>query len=153
MLNFIGHIQLRLDTKGRLLFPSIFKKNLTSEKSNIFVLKKDIFEDCLVLYPLPVWERESQKLQTALNPYNREHNRFLRKFFSDTAQISLDANNRLLLPRRMLDIVSIDRDIVLLGAGNKIELWNPEKLQQAEISQDEYISLAQKLLNDFSNNE
>ena len=153
MLNFIGHIQLRLDTKGRLLFPSIFKKNLTSKKSNIFVLKKDIFEDCLVLYPLPVWERESQKLQTALNPYNREHNRFLRKFFSDTAQISLDANNRLLLPRRLLDIVSIDRDIVLLGAGNKIELWNPEKLQQAEISQDEYISLAQKLLNDFSNNE
>jgi MraZ protein len=77
---------------------------------------------------MDTWQQLVQQLQQVLNPYNRQHNLFLRKFFIDTAQLTLDANNRLLLPKRLANLVGIENEIVLLGAGNKIEIWAPNML-------------------------
>ncbi len=150
MNNFIGHIQAKLDTKGRLLFPAAFKKSLSPEASDSFVIKKDIFEQCLVLFPADVWKAMVLQLQQGLNPYNRQHNMFLRKFFADTASLSLDSNNRLLIPRRLLSLVGIEHQVVLLGVGNKIEIWAPDKLEDSFVSDDQYIRLAEKIFNNHT---
>ena len=147
MNNFIGHIQARIDTKGRLLLPAVFKKNLSASAADSFIIKKDIFEQCLVLYPSDVWQEMIDLLHQRLSPYNRTHNMFLRKFFSDTAQINLDSSNRLLIPKRLLTLVGIEHDVVLLGVGNKIELWALETLEQSVSSDEEYIKIAEKIFN------
>lgn len=147
MNNFIGHIQARIDSKGRLLLPAVFKKNLSAQAQESFIIKKDIFEQCLVLYPLDQWQDMVMQLHQGLNPYDRQHNMFLRKFFSDTAQINLDSSNRLLIPRRLLNIVGIEQDVILLGVGNKIELWAPQVLQDSSISDEEFTNLAEKIFN------
>ena len=61
------------------------------------------------------WNRQLEKIRKRINPYNREHNMFLRNFFKGTAELSLDSNNRMLIPKRLLDIIGAERDVVLAG--------------------------------------
>ncbi len=153
MNNFIGHIEARIDAKGRLLFPAAFKRQLSHDAQETFILKKDIYEQCLILYPHDSWEKIVKQLQEKLNPYNRQHNLFLRKFFTETAELSLDANNRILLPKRLTDLVGIDRDVLLIGVGDKIEIWNPEIFQKQLLSDQEFTQLAQDILGNVSLND
>ncbi len=150
MSNFIGHITAKLDAKNRFVFPSALKKQLSAEAQDTFVLKKDIYEPCLVLYPKDTWQKTVEQLQAVLNPYNAQHNMFLRKFFADTAELSLDANNRLLLPKRLTEQVGIDGTVLLIGIGDKIELWNPQQFENSMIDDNEFARLAEELLGNNS---
>ena len=148
---FIGHINSKIDSKGRFLFPAAFKKQLAKfDNDHNFIIKKDIFEPCLVLYPHTVWQKQLDFLTKKLNPYNRQHNMFLRKFLSDVAEVNLDANNRILIPKHILSTVNITDSIVLVGMGEKIEIWNPADFEQSLLSEQEYSQLATKLLNNFN---
>jgi MraZ protein len=145
MNSFIGDYLCKIDEKGRLSLPSAFKKALSSEAQNTFIVKKDIYEHCLVLYPLNEWEKQVQIIRQQLNPYNKEHNTFLRGFYKGTAEVELDATNRLLIPRRLLDEVNIEKEVVLAGQDGKIEIWNKtdyEKISNAE----DFARLAEKIL-------
>ena len=68
------------------------------------------------------------KIRKKMNPYNREHNMFLRNFFKGTAELSLDNNNRLLIPKRLMDLIGAERDVVLAGQDGRIEIWAAECL-------------------------
>ena len=150
MNNFIGHTNVKLDSKGRFTFPAAFKKQIESTASDLFIIKKDIYDQCLILYTKETWQKLVDNLQSKLNPYNRQHNMFLRKFFMDTAELTLDANNRLLLPKRLLDLANIEKDLLLIGVGNKIEIWNPEIFENNTISDEEFTNLAETLLGNNS---
>ena len=90
MITFIGDFQCKVDEKGRIVLSAALKKAMADETR--FVVRKDLFEECLVLYPYSYWEEELLKLRKKLNPYNREHKSFLRDFFKSTVEVSLDAN-------------------------------------------------------------
>lgn len=153
MYSFIGDYVCRIDEKGRLLLPAAFKKALPAEAHNTFVVKKDIYESCLVLYPLNEWEKQVQLIRQRLNPYNREHNAFLRGFFKGTAEVELDATNRLLIPKRLLEEVKIEREVVLSGQDGKIEVWNKEAYDNINHA-DEFARLAEKIMGgDYTNTQ
>jgi MraZ protein len=145
MNSFIGDYVCKIDEKGRLLLPAAFKKALSAEAHNTFVVKKDIYEPCLVLYPLNEWEKQVQLIRQRLNPYNREHNAFLRGFFKGTAEIELDVTNRLLIPKRLLEEVKIDREAILSGQDGKIEVWNKDAYESIS-HPDEFARLAEKIM-------
>ena len=84
MITFIGDYTVKLDAKGRLSFPAAFKKQMKAGLDGGFVLKRDVFEKCLILYPMEEWERQNAIIRAKTNPYNKEHAGFLRKFFSGT---------------------------------------------------------------------
>ncbi len=146
MTNFIGDYPCKLDTKGRVLLPSAMKKQMSPGAQDRFVIKKDIFEKCLVLYPIDEWERQNKIIRAKTNPYNREHNQFLRTFFKGTAELLLDGNNRLLIPRRLLDEINADKEIVLAGQFNKIEIWPKDIYEKAVSSDNEFAAIAEKIL-------
>src|SRR6056297_4307835 len=132
MTTFIGDYNCRVDEKGRVTFPSSLKKQMDTASQNRFVVKKDIFEQCLVLYPIEEWERQNAIIRSKINPYNKEHNKFLRNFYRGSAELALDGNNRLLLPRRLLDLISASKEVVMAGQAGKIEIWSAEKYHQME---------------------
>ncbi|MBO7522602.1 MAG: protein mraZ, partial [Bacteroidales bacterium] len=115
MATFIGDYTCRIDAKGRVMLPSAFKKQMPAEASDHFVVRKDIFESCLVLYTMDDWNMQLEKIRKKLNPYNREHNKFLRNFFKGTAELALDANNRMLIPKKFLEMINAEKDLVLAG--------------------------------------
>jgi len=126
MSSFIGDYNCKVDAKGRLILPSAFKKQVSSTANEQFVVKKDIYEDCLVLYPMDEWKRMVEILRSKINPYNKAHKQFLRGFYMDTAEISLDSNNRLTIPKKILSKIKIEKELKLVAQDDKIEIWNPE---------------------------
>jgi MraZ protein len=153
MITFIGDYSCKLDDKGRVLLPAAFIKQMASSKQERFVLKKDLFESCLVLYPMNEWERQNEILRQNTNPYNREHNKFLRGFFKGTAEIVLDASNRLLIPKRLLDEISAGREIVMAGQLGKIEIWPGEAYDRVESGDENFAKLAEKIMGNLSHED
>ncbi len=152
MTNFIGDHPCKLDGKGRILFPSALKKQL-GEGMDRFVVKKDLFEKCLVLYTINEWESQNQIIQNKINPFNKEHNRFLRGFHRGTAELVLDNSSRLLIPKRLLDEAGIDKDVVLAGQDSKIEIWDKEVYDGMGDNEQEFAELAEKIMQQSKNEE
>ncbi|MBN2813815.1 MAG: protein mraZ [Bacteroidales bacterium] len=150
MITFIGEFPCKLDDKGRVLLPSTFIRQMAGSMQEKFVLKKDLFEKCLVLYPMDEWERQSQLLLKHTNSYKREHNTFLRGFFKGTAEVTLDSNNRLLIPRRLLDEIGANREIVMAGQLGKIEIWTSEDYEKVEGGDEHFAQLAEKIMGNLS---
>ena len=146
MINFIGDYTVRLDPKGRLSFPAAFKKQIRDAAQDGFVLKRDVFENCLILYPMEEWERQNRIIRARTNPYNKEHARFLRMFFSGTAEVTLDANNRMLIPRRLLDYAKISNEVVMAGQSGKIEIWSSDTYGTVSAVDEAFASMAEKIL-------
>jgi MraZ protein len=146
MTTFIGDYICKVDVKGRIMLPSAFKKQMPASGADRFVVRKDIFEQCLVLYPFDEWERQMELIRSRTNPYNKDHNRFLREFFKNTCELTADANNRLLLPASLMELAGIKSDVVLAGQDGRIEIWSKELYAQVGTNQDEFASLAEKIL-------
>jgi MraZ protein len=125
MATFIGDFECKPDAKGRIVLPAAFKKAVGQDDTR-FVVRRDLFENCLVLYPYSYWEEELGRLRQKLNPYKREHKQFLRDFFRASAELSLDGNGRFLVPRRLMEQVGVKRDVILVGVDRYIELWSDE---------------------------
>ena len=146
MATFIGDYACKVDVKGRIILPMAFKKQMPADAQDHFVVRKDIFENCLVLYAMEDWNRQIEKIRKKINPYNREHNMFLRNFFKGTAELSLDSNNRLLIPKRLMDLIGAGRDVVLAGQDGRIELWAADVYDKIDMAAGDFADLAEKLM-------
>ena len=146
MATFIGDYTCKIDAKGRIILPSAFNKQLPASAPDHFVVRRDIFEHCLVLYSIDDWNRQLERIRSSINPYNREHNLFLRNFFKGTAELILDSSNRLLIPKRLLELAGINRDVVLAGQDGRIEIWAADQYEKIDMATDDFANLAEKLL-------
>lgn len=147
MSYFSGEYESKLDAKGRLILPARLKANLpVASGSNIVITRG--FETCLVLYPELEWRKVFSKV-SGLNEFNEEYRNFQRNFFRGMTEAELDSNARFLLPKTMLRYAQIETEAVLVGLGNRIEIWNPELYDQFLIKdQKEFSRLAEKFLGD-----
>ena len=137
-MRFLGNIEARIDAKGRAFLPSTFRKVLQASGSESLVLRKDIFQPCLVLYPESVWNEQMDALRARLNRYNAQHQRIFRQFVSEAEVVTLDGNGRFLISKRLLKVAEIEQDIQFIGLDNTIELWAPERLKQTMKTEEEF---------------
>ena len=146
MLQFLGNMEAKTDPKGRVFVPALFRKRLQSEGEDFLVLRKDVFQDCLVLYPGSVWEKEIETLRNRLNKWNKEQQQIFRQFVLDAERLEMDASGRILIPKRYLQMVSIDSDVRFLGVDETIEIWAKDKLEKPLVEPDEFSSKLQELM-------
>lgn len=146
MITFIGDYTVRLDPKGRLSFPAAFKKQIRDDSRNGFVLKRDVFDPCLILYPMEEWERQNRIIRSRTNSYNKEHARFLRMFYSGTAEVTLDASNRMLIPKRLLEYAGIKDEVVMAGQSGRIEIWASDQYGRVSQADEDFAAMAERIL-------
>jgi len=149
MCIFTGDFQIKLDSKGRFQFPSAFVEQLgdgADASARTFVIKKDLYEKCLTIYTLSSWQTRVDSVKAHLNPFNKQHNVFLREFFKDTAEAALDASNRLLVPKRLLAQAELKSDIFVLGLDDKIEVWDTDIYEASRPSAEDFAQMAQDFL-------
>ena len=125
-MRFTGSIDAKTDEKGRVFVPSVFRKILQKEGEEGLVLRRDIFENCLVLYPKSVWDALVDEVRARTNPFDRRQREGLRLFTADAESITLDSGGRMLIPRRYLEHAGIKNDVRFLGIDNTIEIWSKE---------------------------
>ncbi len=147
MLSFIGEFESTVDTKGRFLIPSGFKKQLPEGEAQQFVLNRG-FEKCLTLYPMQSWQPLYQSI-SQLNDFDPKVREFRRYFLNGAIQIEPDSAGRILLPKNLMEYAGLGKDIVLVAAVNKIEIWDKTKYQQFfdSMSPDDFSNLANEVMN------
>ena len=130
MIQFLGNIEAKADAKGRVFIPATFRKQLQAASEERLVLRKDVYQDCLVLYPESVWFATQNQLRCRLNKWNANHQLIFRQFVSDVEIITMDGNGRILIPKRYLQITGIQSDVRFIGVDNKIEIWAKERAEK-----------------------
>ena len=128
--SLIGTYECKIDSKGRLMLPSAFKKQLSSVMQDGFVLKRAVFQSCLELYPMSEWETLMQKVNK-LNRFKKKNNDFIRRFTAGVKFIELDASGRLLVAKDLIAFAGMSKNIVVSSVGNILEIWDKENYEKA----------------------
>ena len=118
---FMSEYNHTIDTKGRLIIPAKFREVLGEE----FVVSKGM-DGCLFVYANDDWNAFEQKL-TSLPLINKEARQFARFFLAGAAQVEVDKQGRILLPAHLREFAGLDKDVVLVGVGSRVEIWSKEK--------------------------
>ncbi|MDI6807386.1 MAG: division/cell wall cluster transcriptional repressor MraZ [Candidatus Eisenbacteria bacterium] len=128
MATFRGRYLNVLDHKGRLNIPSKFRRALSPDAQNTFVIIRGL-DGCISLYPLDEWVKIEAKLRSL--PVSKENSRkFQRIMHLDSADATLDSQGRIALPPALVKQAKISKDVVVFGILDRIELWNPKLFEQ-----------------------
>jgi len=125
-MRFLGNSEAKTDVKGRVFLPAIFRKQLQAAAEECLIMRKDTYQDCLVLYPESVWNAQMNELRSRLNNWIPKHQMIFRQFVSDVEIITLDSNGRFLIPKRYLKLVNIEQEVRIIGMDETIEIWPKE---------------------------
>jgi MraZ protein len=126
---FRGISSVTMDAKGRMALPARYRDAVAVASDGRIVVTIDMRESCLLLYPLAEWELVQGKLENLsnINPQARLLQSLL---IGHATDLELDAAGRLLLPSMLRDFGGLKKKLVLVGQGNKIEIWSADHWQQ-----------------------
>lgn len=122
---FRGATKVTLDAKGRLAIPSRYRERLITRADGHLVATVDR-DYCLLIYPLPDWEEIERKL-VRLPALHKQARRLQRLMVGYATELDLDSHGRILLPKELREFAGLEREAMLIGQGNKFELWNEER--------------------------
>lgn len=130
---FIGNIEARLDEKGRMFIPAIYRKILNERGSRLIVMRRDTENACLVMYPEDVWNRKVEELSEALDEWNPDDQMLLMQFVADAEFLEMDGQGRVLLQKRNLQQIGATGDILIVGMMNRFAVWNKQTFEQRRL--------------------
>ena len=145
-MRFIGNIEAKTDNKGRVFLPACFRRVLQNGGSDKLMLRKDVYQDCLVLYPMSNWEKQLDALRTRLDKWDSRHQIIFRQFVADVEELSIDASGRILLPKRYLSMADIKQEVQFIGMDDTIEIWAKEKAEKPFIPAEEFGRELEKIM-------
>ena len=146
-MRFLGNIVAKTDAKGRAFLPAVFRKVLQASGEDILVLRRDIFQPCLVLYPESVWNERLDMLKQQLRQWKPVHQQMFRQFVSEAEVVTLDGNGRFLISKRLQRAAGISQDIQFIGMDDTIEIWSPQDLKQTLKTDEEFGQEFEKIMN------
>jgi len=130
MLFFRGINSINMDTKGRLAIPKRYRESISEASENQLVATIDLHSPCLLVYTLDEWEVIERKLMSLPNmdPQARLVQRLL---LGHASEMEMDAQGRVLLPSLLREHAKLEKEAILLGQGNKFELWSQQSWQDS----------------------
>ena len=137
-MQLIGEYPVALDDKGRMRIPSALLRQLGDKPDGEgngyeFVVNRG-FEKCLTLYPKPVWDVLTAKINR-LNRFNDRNRAFIRAFYLGANNVTTDSADRILLQKPLMDYAGLGKEVILVAMDDRIEIWSPEQ-HQALLSLD-----------------
>ncbi|MBM6992164.1 MAG: division/cell wall cluster transcriptional repressor MraZ [Prevotella sp.] len=146
-MRFLGNIEAKIDSKGRAFLPAQFRKALTVPGEGELVLRQDIFENTLVIYPESVWNTLMDEMRSKLSRWDRQQQMAYRTFVSGVTSITMDGNGRILIPKNFLQAAGITQSLRFVGMGDTIEIWanNPDTPQPL-MNKDEFGNVLETLM-------
>ncbi|GAB5475852.1 MAG: division/cell wall cluster transcriptional repressor MraZ [Maribacter sp.] len=146
MIDFDSQYDCKADAKGRVMLPVALKNKLLPVLKDGFVIKRAISGACLELWPMAEWRVEMAKIKK-LNRFVKKNNDFIRIFLSGVKEIDIDSTGRLLIPRNLIAVAGIKKEITLSPAINIMEIWDKERYEKAvSMPDDEFEALAEDVM-------
>lgn len=136
---FMGEYNHTVDPKGRLIVPAKFREQLGNE----FVVTKGL-DGCLFVYPMNEWQDIEEKFRN-LSGASKDARKFSRFFFAGAASVEPDKQGRMLLPPVLREYAGIQKDVVLAGVLNRVEIWDKDRWQENTYDEDEMDEVAERM--------
>ena len=143
---FIGSFKYSIDAKGRVALPAKLRKFVKQEANDTFVMTRGTVK-CIDVYPWDKWEELVAGKLNNLNTFNPKDAMFIRMFTDKAESDSLDSQGRLSLSKNLIEYAGIQREVLILGAVKKIEIWNPDTYE-AYIKEnlEQYAEIAKEVM-------
>jgi MraZ protein len=135
MTFFKGQEQYSIDAKGRVNIPAKMRKSISPEANDTFAITRGV-DKCIEVYPLDEWKKYEEKFRS-MNQYDERKRYFLRTILRWTEEVSLDSQQRITIPKKLLGFAGIEKQAVIVGMGDHIEFWNPEVFEKYLDKHDE----------------
>ena len=129
----------------------MFRKVLEASGERRLVLRKDVFQDCLVLYPESVWNAQMDELRSRLSRWNSAHQTLYRQFVSDVELVTLDGNGRFLMSKYYMQMAKIEQSVKFIGMGDTIEIWSTSLTDKPFLSADEFGTSLEEIMRNNEN--
>ena len=142
-MSFMGTYQNNVDPKGRVSIPVKYRDALGER---FFVTKG--FDSCIDIYTVDEWEKFADKLQK-LSATKRDMRNFVRFIFGNATEVELDKQGRILLPAMLRETVGIEKEVIVMGVGNKVEIWDKAKWEEHQQVISQHISEISENLGSF----
>ena len=146
---FTGEFSYTVDTKGRVNIPAKFRKVLSADNEDTFVITRGM-DPCVWVYPIIVWQNIENDLKnlSSLSAINRT---FIRNTVRYAIPLTYDRQGRIQLTTNLINYAGLDKKTLIIGLVNKIEIWNPERLKEIDkknmkIDSTAYDDLAEKII-------
>jgi MraZ protein len=136
VLKFRGASNLSLDAKGRVVLPARYREVLSEVCNSQLVVTIDIDQPCLLIYPLNEWEIVEQKINALPGGVNKAVRRIQRKLIGYATDIEVNESGRLLLTAPLRNYAKLEKKVVLIGQGNKFELWDEQLWEKLCMEED-----------------
>lgn len=131
---FIGTNTVNMDAKGRIAIPAKQRASFHDACANQIVITIDLLEPCLVIYPIKQWEKLLEKL-AGFSTTNKNHTRIKRLLISHASEHQIDSHGRVLLPPVLRKHAGLDKQVVLSGLDQTIQIWSEESWNE-QIQED-----------------
>jgi len=148
VISFIGTYECKADVKGRVMIPVTLKNQMAPVLNKGFVIKRSVFQPCLELYPMDEWNLLMEKMNKK-NRFKKKNNDFIRRFSAGVKPVEIDATGRLLIPRNLVSIAGIKKEVVLSSAINIIEIWDKDSYEKVlDETAENFAALAEEVMGD-----
>ena len=145
-MRFIGNIEAKTDSTGRVFLPACFRRILQAGGCDKVMLRKDVYQDCLVIYPEESWNEQLNLLRSRLDKWNAKHQMIFRQFVADVEELNIDSNGRILLPKRYMNMACINQEVRFIGMDDTIEIWAKEKVEKPFMTPEEFGEELEKIM-------
>ncbi len=142
MQTFLGNIEAKLDVKGRVFVPSVYRKSLPEGERERLVARIDPDNECLVFYPESVWMRTVETLRDGLDEWDAEDRLLLMQYVADAEMLDVDAQGRVLVSKKYAAFFGESNEVVFVGMVDRFALWSRVSYEQSRLSR---VDLAQKM--------
>ena len=127
---FIGEYSYSLDSKGRINMPAKFRQALSKDNKSTFVITRGM-DSCIWVYSLNQW-LEIEKSLRSLSSLSKIHRTFVRNTARYATPSTYDKQGRITIPPSLIDYADLDKDVLIIGMVNKMEIWNTKNLEKTE---------------------
>jgi len=146
--NFTGTYDCKADAKGRIMLPVDLKNQMSPVLNKGFVIKRAVFHACLELYPMDEWNKLMDKMDKK-NRFKQKNSDFIRRFNAGVKKVEIDSTGRLLIPKNLVSVANIKKEVVLSSAIKIVEIWDKESYEKViDAATENYEAWAEEVMGD-----
>lgn len=129
MTEFTGTYNATIDDKGRIVLPSAFKREMGELALEPLIIERNLFKDCLDIYPEKFWKDRVAAFKSTLDPFDEEDDAFLQFFYENFIKVGMAANGRINIPADYLGYGKLEKNARLIGMGFSIRIWDTDEYE------------------------
>lgn len=142
MSTFIGKYEAKADVKGRIFIPSVYRKLLSEGEKERVVIRKDADNDCLIIYPMSIWNQKVEAFKSKLDEWNSVDQILLMQFVADAEWLDIDSQGRILISKKHLAGIGVEQsELLFVGMIDRFAVWGKAKYEQSRLAGDDFARL------------